>query len=1546
MKKYNYKKALISYIAPMLLSLLLFISIQSSYAQNITNYAYTSSSGTFTALAGATNPSMSSGTTDDGYFNSIPIGFDFFYMGTRYTTIAASTNGWISLEAVITDPAYTNNLTSGGAPRPIIAPLWDDLDIQAATNLSYLTSGTAPNRIFTLQYLSVKWQYPSTTAIDFQIRLYESSGKIDFVYRNQAGAVSGPSASVGITATATGSGTFLSLNKITNNSATVSSTVETNTVSVKPTTSGQTYTFTPPSPTAPTSLTFSSVTSISMTLNWTDNSSNETGFAIYRSTDNVTFTYYSMAAVNATSGIQTGLAGSTTYYWQVYAVTEGKLSTALSGNQATLCPGPSISQVPTSGLIARYKLDNNANDEQNINQGIFQNGPTTTTDRFGNANKAYTFNGSNQFMATTNSYNNPSNFSICVWFKTTTTVGGRLIGFGDARVGTSGNHDRMLWMDNNGNLNFCVNPGGTGYVISSAKSYNDGVWHQATTTCSSVNGIKLYVDGILISSNASALGGQSYSGFWKLGWESAGWNPSSTSLFLNASLDDFIIYNREITSTEVTSIYNNPDGVGSNSPVCTGGTLNLTCPTIAGTPTYSWSGPNSFSSSSQNPSVTNMSTSKVGTYTLTASAVGCATTTVAYTLATIDVTLGPAISQIPASGLLSRYKLDGDATDANKINNGTLQNTPTATTDRFGVANKAYAFNGSSQFISTSVSYTNPSDLSLSLWFNTTTSTGGRLVGLGDSQTGGLSATYDRHIYMNDAGQLYFGVNPGTGLATINTTLSYNDGVWHHVAATLSSTTGITLYVDGTLISSNATPLGGQSYTGYWKIAYDRLTGWPSAPSSNYFNGSIDDVLIYSTALSAANITTLYNSPDGASQNGPVCVGSSLTLSATTVASTTYSWTGPNSFSSTSQNPTLTYVSADAGTYTLIATSGGCTSTAYTLVKSNTTTPGQWVGYTNTSWSNVDNWCTGTLPTATTDVTIPAVTNLPANSGTANVRNITINSSATLTNTATGVLNIYGNFTNNGTFTDNSIYSSTGVVNFVGASAQTITGATTFSNVTINNTSGVTLNSASTINGILTLSAGTFATGTNLNQNLYTGAIAPSGTGLVSGTIRFFKSIYGDRYHYMSLPTTTTGLTDAEWNDNVTLKFGANSNLYSYDETQIDTNKRVGWTALTTASTPLSPMTGYALFFPRFIYLTTLDVSSAYNHATITTSKALTNTASSVPVAKPASDGWNLIGNPYPTTLDWTLVTRTGFDNTIYMYDSRRRVYVAYTAGTGVSVNGGTQFIGSMQGFFVRVSSPGTSSLTLANGARVTSTLRDVWRTEEQVPKKISLTLTNGNYYSDEYLVYFNENATEQFDSEFDAYKMMNDATVPSLYSYSTDGEYAINCLPSDIGNKTIPLQLSIGSDSLSTWTANITGFEEDDSVVLEDRLLGTSQELTTNPTYTIQLSKGTYKNRFYLKYTGQQKTVTGTTGAASTNSGIEIGTSQQNVVVLFTDQNPGNANIAIYDAVGNKVYEAQNANTTSGKINVDLSGISNGLYIVKVQTPAATKSQQVFVQK
>ena len=220
-------------------------------AQNIADYQFNASSGSFNALTSATSISLSD--NDDGITNDLPIGFTFNYGGNNYDEFGVSSNGFIVLGinssggTSLFSSGISNDLSDGfSSDRPIIAPLWDDLDVSGGS-VSYKTEGTTGNRVLTVEWLNAQWQYDAPNpVISFQVKLYETDGKVEFIYRQESEAALNPSASIGLSDIGTGSGNFLSLSNASA-SPSPSSTSETNSINTKPAT-GQTYTFTKPTP--------------------------------------------------------------------------------------------------------------------------------------------------------------------------------------------------------------------------------------------------------------------------------------------------------------------------------------------------------------------------------------------------------------------------------------------------------------------------------------------------------------------------------------------------------------------------------------------------------------------------------------------------------------------------------------------------------------------------------------------------------------------------------------------------------------------------------------------------------------------------------------------------------------------------------------------------------------------------------------------------------------------------------------------------------------------------------------------------------------------------------------------------------------------------------------------------------------------------------------------------------------------------------------------------------------------------------------------------
>jgi PKD repeat protein len=186
-------------------------------------------------------------------------------------------------------------------------------------------------------------------------------------------------------------------------------------------------------------------------------------------------------------------------------------------------------------------------------------------------------------------------------------------------------------------------------------------------------------------------------------------------------------------------------------------------------------------------------------------------------------------------------------------NSGVTRNVPGAVVGDAGTASR---FSGTTTGFASTTMIENPRDtFSVEAWVKTTTNRGGKIIGFGNSPTG-TSNAYDRHVYMDNSGRIWFGVNPGA-VRTVNSAGAYNDGKWHLIVATLSAA-GMALYIDGKVAAQRADVTAAQSYRGYWRIGGDNLANWTSRPASDYIAADIDEVAVYNNALSPQQIARHY----------------------------------------------------------------------------------------------------------------------------------------------------------------------------------------------------------------------------------------------------------------------------------------------------------------------------------------------------------------------------------------------------------------------------------------------------------------------------------------------------------------------------------------------------------------------------------------------------------------------------------------------------------------------------------------------------------------
>ncbi|MEO7261960.1 MAG: LamG-like jellyroll fold domain-containing protein [Jatrophihabitantaceae bacterium] len=432
-------------------------------------------------------------------------------------------------------------------------------------------------------------------------------------------------------------------------------------------------------------------------------------------------------------------------------------------------------------------------------------------------NTAITVNGSTGYVSSTAKQDSPSSFSVETWFKTTSTTGGKIIGFGDQQGGldfngnptTSGSYDKQIYLTNDGRLAFGVWVGFAD-VLTSSTAYNDGQWHHVVGS-QGPQGLTLYVDGAKTAHDGQTQN-QAYSGYWRIGGDSlGGWPNQPASNFFAGAIDETAVYDHALS---LTSVQNHYAASGRALPPAPGPTDAYGQAVYNDAPATYWR---------------------------------------------LDETSGATAADSSDNGSLGNYV------------GGVVQGVAGA----LGAAGHAATFDGVSGNVALSSPRGGPSVYSTELWFKSSTASGGKLVGFGNAQTG-MSSNYDKQVYLTNDGRLVFGVY-NNGFDTVYSPPGLADGQWHQVVAT-QGPAGMRLYVDDNLVGSNAASAN-QAYGGYWRVGGDNLNAWPDQPSSAYFAGTIDEVAIYDSVLSAAQVDAHYSA---SGRSGPDTLAPTTSITAPT----------------------------------------------------------------------------------------------------------------------------------------------------------------------------------------------------------------------------------------------------------------------------------------------------------------------------------------------------------------------------------------------------------------------------------------------------------------------------------------------------------------------------------------------------------------------------------------------------------------------------------------------------------------------------------------
>lgn len=457
-----------------------------------------------------------------------------------------------------------------------------------------------------------------------------------------------------------------------------------------------------------------------------------------------------------------------------------------------------------------------------------------------------------------------------------------------------------------------------------------------------------------------------------------------------------------------------------------------------------------------------------------------------------------------------------------------------------------------------------------------------------------------------------------------------------------------------------------------------------------------------------------------------------------------------------------------------------------------------------------------------------------------------------------------------------------------------------------------------------------------------TSLIDGSGTGVINGEIvmqRWFDRAFG--YNYISSPFLSANVSELADDIDLEDPFPA---LYRYDEFRSTS----GWVTYNDPAGTLVPLSGYSANLGFMDHPVTVDLKGVMNNGALSVTLYNHN--------KTYTEGFNLVGNPYPSPIDWDAGegwTRTNMDNAVYYFragetDPYGGTYAAYM--NGLSSDGiVNNIIPSMQGFFVHVSDgawPVTTTLSVNNKVRVRDLHHSFTKSTGTVePDLLRLTasFSDDSTLFDPTVIYTDEKATFDFDGQLDALKLYNtDFNVPSFFSFGNDGSrLSINSIPGVVDQCSIRLGLRIEREGDVVFrVAALKGDSFCNILSITDRTTGMTTDITEGRCYRVALTAGDYTDRFWLNLSN---TITGVPEMPVAGEWARIYQHSGILKVEINLQEFEDGHLTIYNLSGQPLN--QYAVVGPGYHEFTPS-VRDGIYLVILGSGKTSMIRKIFLQK
>ncbi|GAA4346825.1 hypothetical protein GCM10023185_01430 [Hymenobacter saemangeumensis] len=528
--------------------------------------------------------------------------------------------------------------------------------------------------------------------------------------------------------------------------------------------------------------------------------------------------------------------------------------------------------------------------------------------------------------------------------------------------------------------------------------------------------------------------------------------------------------------------------------------------------------------------------------------------------------------------------------------------------------------------------------------------------------------------------------------------------------------------------------------------------------------------------------------------------------------------------------------------------------------------------------------------------------------------------------------------------------------------------------LTTTNSSAVTLTAPVAVSQMVTVgSTGNLSlngqTLTLLSSASGTAMVVNGSTGIVSGSALVQRYIDpslnpGAGYRHFSSPVQSTTFADLAapgftplvnpaYNTSATPALVTPfPNVFGYNQARLATATNdlsgfdKGWFSPGSLSDPMLTGRGYTVNIPAS---SVVDFGGALS----TGNSTLTLARNAAGTANDADAGWHLVGNPYPSPLNYSLVApadRTNLDAAIYVFSSTSQyggTYRSYVNGIG-----GNPVLPVAQGFFVRVSSGQTSgSLTFRNSQRLTTADATAFqRTSADSRARVQLELRSSTGTTDVFDAYAEAGADAGFLAQYDAMKLPNTNGL-SLASLSAGNELlAIDGRPAFAAGAVLPLVVNVPAAGTYSLTAAIlANLPAGIDAYLTDALTGQAVALRQLASYsfavTASQAAGPVTGRFALAFRSQTA-LANTAGLTA----AQVSLYPNPAHAAFTVQVPAVAGTSkveaqLLNALGQVVRSQSAVLTAAGAgFAVDASGLSAGVYTLRLHAGTSTLTKRVVL--